>query len=779
MIRVLFHILTLMAIPLSVYGQVTFGDLDISQSDELLFSATTEAPQYGAYRTAFRTSIPGGAIEQLTFFPERMIFLSGTGQLQVQNRFGVFRTVAEPLPGEESSPPVATGFTPVNGFPAFVNRDEIKTGKTYGISASPDGRFLSYLVPTSPAVGDLRIFDVRREVEITVSRGVELTIDEAPLKWSRDSMFLVYQRRGEVFYFSIRQYLEERILAEGMRRIGDGTVHSVAWSGENTLLFVSGSVVYRILGAEFFTRSLYQDLLRTGSIAGKLPYRFDPNFDRFWISPDGEKILVSRDQRNVNVLFLQADDYTSTGETISLPFLYLPRNTRVRDVLWSESDLITIRTNSIRFGVSVPEIYRLNLRDPVARSRFTRTNDREVRGIQMSPDGQQALLWTSDEVRVLDYRTWIVSHRFEHPEPLHALWESPTSLYVAGSQIIESVDIRSRSGGPRRHILALSQIDQGGFHQERDAVVVRQGSQAYELEETRWRQLPSFEPRPTSISGATVRVYLEPLSRGSYSNMVMVRRVAGFGTEPLFPRPRQAFDPFPEQDEPVDMTNFTHGSRIRRREVSFTFNAINSVSGLTEILNTLAEYEIRATFFLNGDFITRHPGAVREIADSGHEVGNLFFTYFDFADGRFQITEDFIRQGLGRNEDLYFETTGRELSLLWHAPWYFTSPDIIAASRQLNYSYIGRDVDSMDWVPQRDAQGISRLYRPTTRIIEDILEQKQPGSIIAMTVGRPGDDRPDGGREDYLFHRLDVLINGFIERGYSIVPVSTLMENAQ
>jgi len=44
---------------------------------------------------------------------------------------------------------------------------------------------------------------------------------------------------------------------------------------------------------------------------------------------------------------------------------------------------------------------------------------------------------------------------------------------------------------------------------------------------------------------------------------------------------------------------------------------------------------------------------------------------------------------------------------------------------------------------------------------------------------RAGDDRPDGGRNDYLFHRLDVLLNGLIERGYEVVPVSTLMDNAR
>ncbi len=140
------------------------------------------------------------------------------------------------------------------------------------------------------------------------------------------------------------------------------------------------------------------------------------------------------------------------------------------------------------------------------------------------------------------------------------------------------------------------------------------------------------------------------------------------------------FEPFPAKDEPVSFTNFTHGSRIRRREVSLVFNAVDSAEGLTGILNTLSAYRIRATFFVNGEFIRRYPDAVQEIAESGHEVGSLFSTYFTMTDSRFGVDQAFVKAGLARNEDDYFAATGRELSLLWHAPYYIVNSAIIAAA---------------------------------------------------------------------------------------------------
>ena len=36
-----------------------------------------------------------------------------------------------------------------------------------------------------------------------------------------------------------------------------------------------------------------------------------------------------------------------------------------------------------------------------------------------------------------------------------------------------------------------------------------------------------------------------------------------------------------------------------------------------------------------------------------------------------------------------------------------------------------------------------------------------------------------GPRDDYLFQKLDLIINELIRRGFQIVPVSTLMEHAR
>lgn len=750
------------------FAEVEFSDLDLSSEDQLLFRATLEVPGEPGYGALFRADVEGRTLEQLTFYPETLSYLNQTGRLQLQNHFGVFRS-------DES----LRRFDPIPQFPGFVTGRQVEAGKITPIRSSPDGRYIVYIRSSSPGYGRLILGDLREDREHTVSNEVEFSLSDPPVRWSPDSQFFVYSKGGSIYYYSIAQLQEGRLLDEGFRRLAAGTIDSAQWSRAGELFYISGFLVYRVLGVEFFARSLYQELLSFGSIAGKLPFAFDPNFDRFWISPDGEQILLSKGGRNLFLYLLQNEDYLSTGGSIELPYLLLPRNTRVRQAVWNSAGDVTLLTGSIRRGVQETTVYRLDTSDPDELA-FRREEDQGIRTLNLSPDGRSLALTGRDEVTVRDYESWRVIRRFPLRDARTAVWIDPENLVIAGAYRGQRVSLE---GNRRPETLFLSQAEAFGFLPTEDSpapsIVALEDGDYFEYRDGIWTARGAADIPEPRVASNRFRVYLETLNSGIYRNIVMVRNIQGVDTSRLFLPPAREYEPFPEEDDPVSLVNFNHGSRIRRREVAFAFNAISSVEGLTEILNILAEYGVKTTFFVNGDFIRQHPDAVREIAESGHEVGSLFYTHFNMTDSRYQITKEFIQQGLARNEDEYFEATGRELSLIWHAPYYFVSPLILEASTELDYVYIGRDVDSLDWVPRLDERGISRLYEPASDIVERVLEEKKPGSIVSMTIGRPLADRPYGGRDDYLFQRLDVLINRLIERGYAVVPVSTLLERVQ
>jgi peptidoglycan/xylan/chitin deacetylase (PgdA/CDA1 family) len=134
------------------------------------------------------------------------------------------------------------------------------------------------------------------------------------------------------------------------------------------------------------------------------------------------------------------------------------------------------------------------------------------------------------------------------------------------------------------------------------------------------------------------------------------------------------------------------------------------------------------------------------------------------------MVSDFIARGLARNEDEFFRVTGKELALLWHPPWYISSPEIIAAAARVGYTTTGRDLDPLDWVSRDDEKRLGLSQRSSAEMIDSIAALASPGFIIPIRLGLL-----PGGRNDYLFNRINVLIDALIREGYTLTTVSRIM----
>ncbi|GAB4368445.1 MAG: polysaccharide deacetylase family protein [Spirochaetales bacterium] len=744
---------------LYLWGEVSFSALHLSKNNLLLFEATAERPGQESFSSLFLGDLSSKQLEQLTFYPESIQYLAQTGELQFQNRFGVFRT------SPALDPP-----KPVGKFPSFATNGKVALGKLLPLQTSPDGRFLLYFEPTSPAYGDLMLMDLSQDRPHLVSSRIELSLTTPPVRWSPDSKYFIYGKEKVLYYFSIDQFERDALPEESIRRLGTGTMGSIRWGSRSDLYYIEGSMVYRILEAELFARSLYQPVLRIGRIIGKIPFTFDPNFDRFWISPQGDKMILDVGSRNIFVYPLTREDFQGTDSYIHLPYLLLPRNARIQSLVWSMDEIVTLLTQGMQEGKRKYTIYRIDLKTDA--TSFTRMEDTGVRGLSLSPDQGRIALLTEQGVHIRKHATWDEEKVLPFDSPLHVEWTDPQTLIVAGHW--ETALFRLPDGS--KQLICLSQPEEFGFQEGKVVLRTKDTQVSYDPVSKQWVSLPTFQPEPPSIQSPDFRVFLAPLPSGPFRNLVMIRDLKKPGTYPLFQPVSEPYDPIPEKEEPVDFFNFSHGSRIRGRNISLVFNAVDSVEGLSEILRTLSDYDVKATFFVNGEFIRRNPGAVKEIAYSGHEVGSLFYTYFNMTDPQYKVTPEFIKQGLARNEDEYFQATGKELSLLWHTPYYISRDDILQAAREMNYTFIGRDVDSLDWVVKLTETGLHPLYQPAADLVERTLRLKKPGSIIAFQIGKPGDGEIGKWREDYLFQKLDLLINRLLESGYRIVPVSVLMD---
>lgn len=752
-----------LASALAVHAGTSFEGLDLAEDGRLLFSASTGGDGSPRQSALFVADAATGAVSQLTAFPERMELLEGGRLLQVTNPFGAVRVSASGgLP------------RPVAGFPSFAAGAAVQGGRTEQAAASPDGRWLLVVDPVTSATGRLVVVDVSKGTRAVVSEGVERPGRAFPAAWSPDSRVFVYSRAGKLYFRSVES---SGAIEERYRLIGEGSVASVRWGAGGDFYFVRGSTVYRVRGSELFARALYADFLEIGNVAGRLPLDFDPNFDSFWVAPDASSILLSKGGRNLFYYPLGIDDYAEAGSA-SLPYLMLPRSCSSLDVLWAPSGIVTVLASFPRDAESPARAYRLS--PPAGADGLDSWAFQELpplRGAKaaLSPDGTRALVWGPSGAAVYDYVNWRLTKDLGSEAALSALWLGNEEFLVGTGSRIERF-------GPaeRRTLVCLAAAEDHAFEEGSARILARSGQQWLAASAGgAWEAVASPKARERSAQSKTYRAYLEKQAGGAYENLPMLRNIRGVGTAPLLIRPAAAFEPLADSPSAGEASldpalPFSNGKRYGRREIALTFDLMDDAAGLPFVLDTLDRFGVKATFFLNGEFIRRHPSAAAQIAEAGHETASLFFAGIDLADAKYKIDAEFVKRGLARNEDEFFNATGKELSLLWHAPYYAASADIAKAAAAVGYRTVGRDVDPLDWMTRNDARRSPAAYKSASEIVDLIMASKRPGSIVPLRLGVG-----PSGRDDYLFGRLDILADALVRAGYEMVTVSTLMEHSR
>ncbi|MDR1177833.1 MAG: polysaccharide deacetylase family protein [Spirochaetaceae bacterium] len=744
----------LASFPLS--GDVEFSGLDLSE-ELLLFKADSSGkgslPQSGVFAAAL-DSQGRGELRQLTAFPERVDLLDSGRMLQVRNAFGVMRI------------PVSGGLPrSVSGFPSFSEGAPVLGGRVESMVSSEDGRWILSVEPLSPAYGNLVLLNTANGGRTLIAERVERPSSYFPASWSPDSRMFVYQKENRLYYFPINTLASP--VDERYRVIGEGSVQSINWGRLGEFYYLKSSTIYRVRSFDLFARALYTDFLEAGTIAGTIPFEFDPNFDRFWMAPDAGAVVLSKGGRNL--FYYPLDSARELLPQSSLPYVLLPGAASDIRLLWSASGLITTLVSLPKKGGREVLAYRL---DTGHQGMVFSPLDRPPgNAMALSPDGTRVLFWGPGGAVLYDYINWRALAVLDDNAVYAALWMSGDEVIIAGSNLIE----RQRLDG-RRSLICLSQAGAFGYEERSSRIAARAGDAWYLTDcLSPWTQAAAPVLREKRISSSRYRVYLENQSAGAYVNIPMARNTASVGTFPLIAShtvPRDRPSGTAEEREIAGV--FSHGRREGLRETALVFDCVDDDAGLRTVLEVLEGFGLRATFFLNGEFIRRHPESARSIAEAGHETASMFYAPVDISDARYRIDREFISRGLARNEDEFFRAAQAELSLIWHAPYYAASQETAEFAAAAGYMTTGRDVDPLDWIERNDAKrtGLSQLS--ASDMIDRVMAQKRPGSIIPIRLGLL-----PGGRDDYLFNRVDVLLDALVREGYDVVPLSVLMEHSR
>ena len=188
-----------------------------------------------------------------------------------------------------------------------------------------------------------------------------------------------------------------------------------------------------------------------------------------------------------------------------------------------------------------------------------------------------------------------------------------------------------------------------------------------------------------------------------------------------------------------------------KKYCSISFDAAWGNEDTQILIDTLGKYNVKATFFLVGDWVDKYPESVKALHDAGMEVMN----HSNHHDHYNSLSTQQIIDDVTASNQRISASTGVTPTLI-RCPYGEYDDHVIAAIRSMGMEPIQWDVDSLDW-KDYDAETICK--RVTSKV--------QPGSIV-------------------LFHNaalhtpeaLPTILSCLINDGYTVVPISQLILDA-
>ena len=192
------------------------------------------------------------------------------------------------------------------------------------------------------------------------------------------------------------------------------------------------------------------------------------------------------------------------------------------------------------------------------------------------------------------------------------------------------------------------------------------------------------------------------------------------------------------------IANVYHQHENHEMKIALTFDDGPHPILTPKILDILAKYHVKATFFMVGENVKNYPDVVEQILIRGHEIGNHTYTH------------DHINQKeIEACEKIIYELTDYRTKL-FRPPEGAINQTIKYISAGLGYDIILWNIDTRDWD-----------HTSPSDISQNVIKKIDAGSIILM--------------HDYISFNsptpdaLELMIPRLLEMGYQFVVVSELI----
>jgi len=189
----------------------------------------------------------------------------------------------------------------------------------------------------------------------------------------------------------------------------------------------------------------------------------------------------------------------------------------------------------------------------------------------------------------------------------------------------------------------------------------------------------------------------------------------------------------------------------RHKEIALTVNVFWGEEYIPQMLDTLKQNNIKATFFLGGTWVKKYPELASRIAAEGHEIGSHGYSH-PHPD---QLSKFENLREIQKSEDVIYKATGIR-PRLFAPPYGERGPSVLRAADEASYTTVLWSVDTIDW----------QLPQPQI-IVQRVVEHTHNGAIVLMHPTAP------------TVKALPEIIQRLKRDGYQLVNVSKIIEGLE
>lgn len=187
-----------------------------------------------------------------------------------------------------------------------------------------------------------------------------------------------------------------------------------------------------------------------------------------------------------------------------------------------------------------------------------------------------------------------------------------------------------------------------------------------------------------------------------------------------------------------------------KSDIALTFNISWGDKQVHEVLTVLKKHDVRATFFVGGEWAERHPHIIEKMTEDTHEIAMLGYRYKNYL----QQEAAQIRKDLMYAKEVFRKLGNHDIKY-FRPPTGLFNEEMVQTAKTLGLDVIYWSVNPRDW----ENKGIEVLA-------DELIKQTSGGDIILLHAS---DDAKETAKA------LEVVIPQLKEKELSFVTISELI----